>query len=100
EEQTNSEVRSLLETAAAAGEWKSSIVLGILARDGKGTAVDKRAADYYFHIAALQGGKAAEDLVMYDLSKLEPAFDDAQREAILADARAWYTRHTQVKRFL
>jgi hypothetical protein len=37
---------------------------------------------------------------MYDLSKLDPAFDDAQREAILAEARAWYTRHTQVKRFL
>jgi TPR repeat protein len=100
EEQTSGEVRSLLETAAAAGEWKSSIVLGILARDGKGTPVDKRAADYYFHVAALQGGKPVEDLVMYDLSKLDAAFDEAQREAIRAEARAWYTQHTEVKRFV
>jgi len=100
EEQTSGEVRSLLETAAAAGEWKSSIVLGMLARDGKGTLVDKRAADYYFHVAALQGGKPAENLVMYDLSKLDPAFDDAQREIIQNEARAWYTQHTEVKRFV
>jgi hypothetical protein len=100
EEQTNGEARSLLETAAAAGEWKSSIVLGILARDGKTLPADKRAADYYFHVAALQGGKPAEKLVMNDLAKLDPAFDTAQREAILAEARAWCQQHSQVKKFL
>ena len=100
EEQTNGEVRSLLETAAAAGEWKSSVLLGINARDGRGTAVDKRAADYYFHVAILQGGKPAEDLLMYDLTKLDPAFDSAQREAILAEARVWYSQHQQKKSFL
>ena len=100
EEQTNGEVRSLLETAAAAGEWKSSIVLGILARDGKILPADKRAADYYFHVAALEGGKPAQDLVMNDLARLDPAFDFAQRDAILAEARSWSSQHSQVKKFL
>jgi TPR repeat protein len=100
EEQTNGEVRSLLETAAAAGEWKSSIVLGILSRDGKILPTDKRTADYYFHVAALMGGKHAHDLVMYDLSKLDPTFDSAQREAILNEARSWCLQHSKVKKFL
>jgi len=101
EEHTNSEARSLLETAAAAGEWKSSVVLGILARDGKGgVPVNKRAADYYFHVAVLQGGKPAQDMLMYDLSKLDPLFDSAQRESILAEARSWQTQHAEVRRFV
>jgi len=100
EEQTSGEARSLLQTASDAGEWKSSIILGILARDGKGVSVDKRAADFYFHVALLQGGKPAGDLVMYDLSKLDPVFDAAQREAILTEAQAWYTQHSQSKKFI
>jgi len=100
EEQTNGEVRSLLETAVAAGEWKSSVVLGILARDGKNLPSDNRAADYYFHVAALMGGKHAQDLVMYDLSKLDPTFDSVQRDAILTEARSWCLQHSKVKKFL
>ena len=100
EEQTNGEVRSLLETAVAAGEWKSSVVLGILARDGKILPSDNRAADYYFHVAALMGGKHAQDLVMYDLSKLDPTFDSVQRDAILTEARSWCLQHSKVKKFL
>ena len=100
EEQTSGEVRSLLETAAGAGEWKSSILLGILARDGRGVPANKRAADYYFHVALLQGGKPAEKLLMYDLAKLDAGFDAAQRTAILSEAQAWYTQHSQTRKFI
>jgi TPR repeat protein len=100
EEQTSGEVRSLLETAAGAGEWKSSVLLGILARDGRSVPVDKRAADFYFHVALLQGGKPAEKLLMYDLSKLDAAFDAAQRNTILSEAQAWYTQHSQTRKFI
>ena len=100
EEQTSGEARSLLETASSAGEWKSSILLGILARDGRGTPVDKRAADVYFHEAILQGGKLAGDLVMKDLSMLDAIFDTTQRQAILAEAQTWYTQHSQIKKFI
>jgi FOG: TPR repeat, SEL1 subfamily len=100
EEQTSGEARSLLETAAGAGEWKSSVLLGILARDGKGVSVDKRAADYYFHVALLQGGKRAEKLLTYDLAKLDASFDTAQRNAILSEATAWYSQHSQTRKFI
>ncbi|WP_035358894.1 tetratricopeptide repeat protein [Edaphobacter aggregans] len=100
EEQTSGEARSLLETASAAGEWKSSIILGILARDGRGVPVDKRAADVYFHVALLQGGKPAGDLLMKDLATLDAIFDAAQREAILREAQAWYTQHSQSTKFI
>jgi TPR repeat protein len=100
EEQTTGEARSLLETASAAGEWKSSILLGILARDGRGEPVDKRAADVYFHEAVLQGGTPAEKVLMKDLSTLDAAFDANQRESIFAEARAWYTKHSKPQKFI
>lgn len=100
EEQTSGEVRSLLETAASAGEWKSSVLLGILARDGKQEPVDKRAADYHFHVALLQGGKLAQELVMHDIAKLDALLDPAQRDKLRAEAQVWYAQHSQTKKFI
>ena len=47
--------RTLLDMAANAGSWKSSIVLGILARDGRGVPADNKAAYFHFRVAVLQG---------------------------------------------
>ena len=37
---------------------------------------------------------------MKDISTLDANFDTPQRQAILADAQAWYTQHSQVKKFI
>ena len=58
------EARFSLEFASNAGFWKSSVVLGVLARDWKGTAADLEAAYYHFQVAALQGGEAAKRLLL------------------------------------
>jgi TPR repeat protein len=47
---------ALLEAAANAGSWKSSVALAVLARDGRGVPVDPKAAYFHFRIATLQGG--------------------------------------------
>lgn len=64
------EAFSLLTRAAHAGTWKSSVVLGILCRDGRPTAKDYRAAYLHFQVAALEGGEAARSAVRNDLATL------------------------------
>jgi hypothetical protein len=86
--------RTLLETAANAGSWKSSVVLGILARDGRGTPVDDKAAYFYFRAAVLQGGKEAEPLARSDLKKLEAKLGPEELEAATASADAWFKHHS------
>ena len=61
---------ALLETAANAGSWKSSIVLGILARDGRGMPIDNKAAYFHFRVAVLQGGAEANHLMKRDIDTL------------------------------
>lgn len=99
-EQTAYEARSLLESAADAGEWRSSIMLGILARDGTGMAVDRKAALYHFQIAALQGGEEAEALVKVDLSHLSANLKAHEYMAVLTAADEWYAKHRLPQTFI
>ena len=57
----------LLNDAANAGNWRSSMLLGVLARDGNGVPIDSGAAYYHFRVAFLQGGDEARKLVETDL---------------------------------
>lgn len=92
--QTPEQSRILLETAANAGSWKSSIVLGILARDGRGMPVDNRAAYLHFRRAALQGGTEAEHLVKRDLDLLATKISYQERQMAMTEADAWFERHS------
>ncbi|WP_353071342.1 tetratricopeptide repeat protein [Tunturiibacter gelidiferens] len=84
---------SLLETAASAGYWKSSVVLGALARDGKGVPADSKAAYLHFRTAVLQGGELAMSLVKYDLATLAKRLGTQLVGALDSDANTWYRLH-------
>ena len=73
---------SLLQESSTAGTWKSSVILGILARDGRTAPADPALASYYFHLAVLQGGDKASRYLAAELanlaSKLPPGEDSAR----------------------
>ena len=52
-----------LQKASQMGFWKSTVVLGVLYRDGRGVRKDPETAYLQFRIAALQGGESAAKLV-------------------------------------
>src|SRR5215472_2155137 len=89
-EQTPHEAVTWLEVAMAAGHWRSSILLGILARDGKGISVDKKSALYHFLIAALQGGEETDHEIRYDIERLSQEMDPEDRAALVSTALSWY----------
>jgi TPR repeat protein len=84
---------STLEAAANAGSWKSSVVLGVLARDGKGVPEDSKAAYHHFQVAILQGGDLAMRLVRNDISILSKKLGTQQTEALDENANVWYQHH-------
>ncbi len=92
--------RTLLETAANAGSWKSSIVLGILARDGRGVPVDNKEAYFRFRAAILQGGKDANRIVKKDMEILESKVETGERQTADAAARTWAERHSVALAFV
>ena len=99
-EQTPHEAVTWLEVAMAAGQWRSSILLGILARDGKGIAVDKKSALYDFLIAALQGGEEADQEIRYDIERLSREMDPDDRAALVSTAQSWYIQHRSAQAFV
>jgi uncharacterized protein len=92
-EQTADEAKSLLVKAAGAGQWRSSVMLGILARDGKNGPVDLKAALYHFRVAALQGGDDAERLLEFDLNRLSTELKPKDFAEQTSAAGDWYAMH-------
>src|SRR5437868_3040742 len=88
------ESRILLETAANAGSWKSSIVLGILAREGRGVPVDYKVAYYHFRVALLQGGAEAEKLIKNDVEINAARISDEERQTAASAANTWFEHHS------
>jgi uncharacterized protein len=82
-----------LEESAAAGTWKSSLVLGILARDGRGVPADPKGAYLHFQIAVRQGGDAARLLAASDLARLGVKLTLQDRNALDAEAADWVSKH-------
>ena len=87
------EAQTLLEEAAAAGSWRSSMLLGIMARDGKSIPADRKLAYYYFQVATHQGGEEALRKVAYEIRKLESDLRPEVREELTATADGWASQH-------
>lgn len=87
------EAGTMLLKAAQAGFWRSSVLLGVMARDGKGRAVDEAEAFRWFLIAAGQGGSVAQNLLVNDLAVGRAALDPAIQTQEQQQADAWVQQH-------
>jgi len=86
--------------ASSRGYWKSTLVLGVLFRDGRGVTKDPEAAYLHFHIAALQGGEAAEKLLKNDLASLTPIIGESRISELDAKAADWMSTHDRKLEFI
>jgi uncharacterized protein len=98
--QTPQQSRTLLETAASAGNWRSSVVLAILARDGRGVPVDPGNAYFHFRVAVLQGGAEANQLLKKDLDLLAAKLQSNERKTAESAAKVWSENHSQALAFV
>jgi TPR repeat protein len=89
--QAPQEATKLLVSAANAGYWQSSAVLGMLARDGRLMAKDQRAAYRWYRIAVLQGGNPAETYLRLGLQRLARTLPDPA--SVEQEAAAWLQMH-------
>jgi hypothetical protein len=95
------EAPALLKEAAEAGEWRASVALGLLSRDGMaGMAVDPKSAYYHYRLAVLQGGDEVGKIVANDLDALSGRLGPQQVAALDADANAWFQNHPLTLQFI
>jgi uncharacterized protein len=95
------EAPALLKEASEAGEWRSSMALGLLSRDGlAGVPADPKAAYYHYRVAALQGGEEALKLVGNDLEAISRRLGTEQAETIDAAAKSWFESHHLALQFV
>jgi uncharacterized protein len=90
----------LFEEAASDGFWKSSVVLGILSRDGSQMERNSKTAYYHFRISELQGGEKATALVAADLRKLSLELGQTRIQAIDEQADEWVQKHNRSLEFV
>jgi len=89
-----------LQDASSQGFWKSTVVLAVLYRDGRGVAKDAEIAYLHFRIATLQGGEPAKTMVANDLKALAPALGGARTKTLDAKATDWMTTHNRKLEFV
>jgi len=87
--QNPGEARSLLEAGASGGLWRSSAVLGVLYRDGRGVQKDSSIAYKWFTIAAAQGGKETEVYLRADLTAARTSLSPEQQREADSSAAHW-----------
>ncbi len=90
---SHQEALNAFNEAADAGMWRSSAVLGILARDGKWMPKDPAAAYFHFLAAALQGGSEASKVVANEIEKLSAVLDPNDAAHADAQAERWAQMH-------
>jgi TPR repeat protein len=89
--QPKEEATDALKSAATAGSWQSSAVLGMLTRDGRLIPKDQRAAYRWFRIAVLQGGSPAESFLRAELQRLATSVPGTA--SVEQEASAWLELH-------
>jgi TPR repeat protein len=89
--QTPREATDLLLSAAEAGSWQSSALLGILARDGRLVPQDQEGAYRWFRIAVSQGRSPAENLLRGELQCLAASIPNSASAD--QEAAAWLQAH-------
>ena len=94
------EAPALLKEAAEAGEWRSSVALGLLSRDGIGVPADPGTAYYHYRVAALQGGDDALRVVASDLESIASRLGPEQVATIDGKAKAWFGDHHLALQFI
>ena len=87
------EAQPWLEEAASGGNWRSSVVLGVLARDGKGVPADDKAAYFHFEVGARQGGAQAQSVVANDLRIIGRRLGPDVQASVASNADAWAAQH-------
>jgi TPR repeat protein len=87
------EAVSMLSSAAEGGSWRSSVMLGMLARDGKLGAKDQQAAYRWFRIATLQAGDEARPFLENESGSELPQLTAVERKAADDEARVWFQAH-------
>jgi|KBSSwiStaDraftv2_1062776.scaffolds.fasta_scaffold01839_11 uncharacterized protein len=97
---TPQEALEQLQEASTQGFWKSTVVLGVLYREGRGVPKDTETAYLQFRIAQLQGGDAAAKMVKNDLQALEPTLSDVRIQALNEKAADWMTSHKRRLEFV
>jgi TPR repeat protein len=97
---SSQEVPTLLKEAAEAGEWRSSVALGLLSRDGLGVPVDSKTAYYHYRVAALQGGDEARRVVANDLDAISARLGPEQAAAIDSEAESFAANHHVALQFV
>lgn len=98
--QFSGEAAGLLNEAASAGNWRSSVLLGVMLRDGNGVSVDREGAYYHFRVATLQGGEEAARLAARDLDQLSAKLAPGRALALDFEANQWYQQHHFVLEFV
>lgn len=100
-ERSPGEAVAMLEEAADGGFWKSSLLLGILARDGRsGVPEDAQNAYYHFQVAAQQGGNLASGLLAKDMQLLKSRLTDDVTMALDSKAAEWVGKHEHPLEFV
>ena len=69
-------------------------MLGILARDGRGTPIDYADAYFHFRLAVLQGGAEAERVMKHDVERMAEKIGDEDRRTKVAASDEWFTHHS------
>lgn len=94
------EAMGLLQEASSQGFWKSTVVLGVLYRDGRGVSKNPETAYLQFRIAALQGGEVGQKIVQSDLRALERVLAPARIQDLNEKAADWVFTHKQKLEFV
>jgi TPR repeat protein len=94
------EAAALLEAAATGGSWRSSVVLGILYRDGRGVPKDISVAYHWFTIAEKQGGEQTEAYLRNDLQSARAALSAEEQKRVELSAVQWAATHTHTDVFV